>query len=147
MDTMLMETGTLDLSELLAQAYEVGDMINGSAEVADYAYWKRVVEADADVQAAVLRFERTKERFAETERFGHYHPNYHEALDEAKEAELALESFESVRRFKEAEAKLDDLLFTVSQTIAFAVSEDIKVPSNNPLPTKGCGSGGSCGCG
>lgn len=142
------EPATIDVAELLSQAYEVGDMINASAEVADYAYWKRQVEMDTDVQSALSRFAQLKEKFGETERFGHFHPNYHEALDAVKVAEEKLEQYDSVRRFKEAEAKLDDLLFSVSEAIAFSVSESIKVPSNNPLPTKsGCGSGGSCSCG
>jgi cell fate (sporulation/competence/biofilm development) regulator YlbF (YheA/YmcA/DUF963 family) len=142
------EPTTLDVAELLSQAYEVGDMINASAEVADYAYWKRQVESDAEVQSALRRFAKLKEKFEETERFGHFHPNYHEALDAVKLVEEQMEQIEAVRRFKEAEAKLDDLLYSVSETIAFSVSETIKVPSNNPLPTKaGCGSGGSCSCG
>ena len=48
-------------------------------------------------------------------------------------------------KFKEAEEKLDELLHDVSKTIAHAVSESIKVPSNKILPdTGGCSSGGSC---
>ncbi|MFK7695273.1 YlbF family regulator [Paenibacillus sp. HJGM_3] len=145
---LAIEQEALDVTELLSQAYELGDLINGSAEVADYAYWKQQLEADAVAQAALRRFGQLKERFAETERFGHFHPNYHEAMDAAKAAELELEQIESIRRFKEAEARLDELLYTVSETIAYAVSDSIKVPSNNPLPTKGgCGSGGSCSCG
>ncbi|MDF2670916.1 MAG: hypothetical protein K0R67_3222 [Paenibacillus sp.] len=144
----LTEVGTLNVSELLSQAYEVGDMINASAEAADYAYWKQQVESDAEIQAAVKQFAKLKEMFEETERFGHFHPNYHEALDAVKVAEVKLEGFEAVRLFKMAEAKLDELLFSVSETIAHSVSEAIKVPSNNPLPTKaGCGTGGCSSCG
>jgi cell fate (sporulation/competence/biofilm development) regulator YlbF (YheA/YmcA/DUF963 family) len=61
------------------------------------------------------------------------------------EVQKRLEQIEAVRRFKEAEERLDDLLYTISTTIAHAVSDTIKVPSNNPLPGAGsCGSGGSC---
>ena len=142
------EHATLDVAELMSQAYELGDLINASAEMADFAYWKKQLDADSDAQAALRRFAQMKDRFAETERFGHFHPNYHEAKDAAKAAELEMEQIESIRRFKEAESRLDELLYTVSETIAYAVSESIKVPSNNPLPTKGgCGSGGSCNCG
>lgn len=141
------ETAALDMSQVLSQAYEVGDMINSSAEMAEYLYWKNAVERDPDVQKAVAAFAKTKERFEDCQRFGHYHPDYHAALDAVNAAQERLDAFDSVRRFKEAEEKLDDLLFRVSETIAFSVSETIKVPSNNPLPTKGCG--GSCngGCG
>ncbi|MBD0379326.1 YlbF family regulator [Paenibacillus sedimenti] len=140
-----MEMDTLDMSAVLMQAYDMGDMINSSAEVADYLYWKSVVEKSEEVRVLKAVFARKKELFEECERFGHYHPSYHEALAAVNEAQQKLDALEAVRRFKEAEDRLDDLLFTVSSTIAHAVSESIKVPSNNPLPTgKGCSSGGSC---
>ncbi|GAA3407128.1 YlbF family regulator [Paenibacillus hodogayensis] len=140
------ETQTLDMTHLLMQAYEVGDMINSSAEVAEYKQWKNAVERDSEIQNAVAAFAKAKLAFEECERFGHFHPDYHAALDIVNKAQAALDRFEAVRRYKEAEARLDDLLYTVSETIAHAVSDTIKVPSNNPLPTGGsCGAGGCSG--
>ncbi|GIP51895.1 MULTISPECIES: YlbF family regulator [Paenibacillus] len=142
------EINTVDMAELLTNAYELGDMINQSAAVSEYLYWKRQVEEDADVQVLVKKLASKKELFEETQRFGHFHPNYHEAKDKVTEVEIELEQFEAVRRFKAAEKELDDLLHQMSETIAYAVSESIKVPSNDPNPKGGgCGSGGSCGCG
>ncbi|WP_410768162.1 YlbF family regulator [Fontibacillus sp. BL9] len=142
------ETNTVDMAELLTNAYELGDMINQSAAVSDYLYWKRRVEEDADIQVLVKKLAAKKELFEETQRFGHFHPNYHEAKDKVTEVEVELEQFEAVRRFKAAEKELDDILHQMSETIALAVSESIKVPSNDPNPKGGgCGSGGSCGCG
>ncbi|MDN4067273.1 YlbF family regulator [Paenibacillus vini] len=142
------EINTVDMAELLTNAYELGDMINQSAAVSEYLYWKRKVEEDADVQVLVKKLASKKELFEETQRFGHFHPNYHEAKDKVTEVEIELEQFEAVRRFKAAEKELDDLLHQMSETIAYAVSESIKVPSNDPNPKGGgCGSGGSCGCG
>ncbi|PYI54389.1 YlbF family regulator [Paenibacillus flagellatus] len=138
---------TLDMGQLLLQAYEIGDMINSSAEVADYLHWKKAVERDPDVQDAVSAFAKAKESFQDCERFGHFHPDYHAALEVVQQAQARLDSFDAVRRFKEAEARLDDLLFRVSETIAHSVSDTIKVPSNNPLPTKGCGGNCNGGCG
>lgn len=146
------ETPTLDMAHLLLMAYDVGDMINSSAEVAEYIRLKNAVERDSDIQAAVALFAKAKLKFEDCERFGHFHPDYHAALDGVRAAQEKLDAFEAVRLFKEAEARLDELLYSVSETIAHAVSETIKVPSNNPLPTEGgCGAGGcsgSCGsCG
>lgn len=142
------EVNTVDMAELLTNAYELGDMINQSAAVSDYLYWKRRVEEDAEVQVLVKKLAAKKELFEETQRFGHFHPNYHEAMDKVTEVERELEQFEAVRRFKAAEKELDDLLHQMSETIAYAVSETIKVPSNDPNPTDGgCGSGGKCSCG
>lgn len=141
----IMEKQALDMSAILLETYDLSDMINQSAEVADYLYWKQEVENDESIREAVRRFERTKELYDEAQRFGHFHPDYHKALENAHKAEIELEAFEQVRRFKEAEEKLDELLHDVSKTIAHAVSESIKVPSNKILPDAGgCGSGGSC---
>ncbi|SDM94862.1 Cell fate regulator YlbF, YheA/YmcA/DUF963 family (controls sporulation, competence, biofilm development) [Paenibacillus sp. yr247] len=140
-----MEAETIDMSAILMQAYDMGDMINSSAEVADYLYWKNAVDNSVEVKNLKAVFARKKDAFEECERFGHYHPSYHEALAAVNEIQDKLHAVEAVRKFKEAEDRLDDLLFTVSTTIAHAVSDSIKVPSNNPLPTgKGCSSGGSC---
>ncbi|KOR88525.1 YlbF family regulator [Paenibacillus solani] len=141
------ELNTVDMAEVLTYAYELGDMINASVEVADYLYWKQAVERDLLIQSLIKKLDSKKELFEETQRFGHFHPNYHSAMEEVAKVEAELEAIEPVARFKQAEKNLDDLLHTMSERIAFSVSESIKVPGNDPLPTKGCGSGGSCQCG
>ncbi|MOA25601.1 hypothetical protein D3C78_1463380 [compost metagenome] len=145
-------SNTVDMAELLIYAYELGDMINNSAAVSDYLFWKGKIESDPEVQILVKKLASKKELFEETERFGHFHPNYHEAKDQVAQVEGELEQLESVRRFKAAEKELDDILHQMSETIAFAVSDTIKVPSNDPNPiggcsSGGCGSGGKCSCG
>ncbi|MBO2944956.1 YlbF family regulator [Paenibacillus sp. F411] len=141
------ELNTVDMAEVLTYAYQLGDMINASVEVADYLYWKQAVENHPDVKALVRELQAKKELFEETERFGHFHPNYHEAKEQVSAVEAKLEGIEEVARFKLAEKNLDELLHSMSETIAFSVSDSIKVPSNDPLPKKGCGSGGGCQCG
>jgi cell fate (sporulation/competence/biofilm development) regulator YlbF (YheA/YmcA/DUF963 family) len=143
------EMVTVDMAEVLTYAYELGDMINNSTAVSEYLYWKRCVEESADIQALVRKLATQKELFEETQRFGHFHPNYHEAKDRVKAVELELEQFEAVRNFKAAEAELDDILHQMSEIIAYSVSDSIKVPSNDPNPSTGCGcgSGGKCSCG
>ncbi|AIQ12655.1 YlbF family regulator [Paenibacillus durus] len=141
------EYNTVDMAEVLTNAYELGDMINQSAEVADYLYWKERVAANSDIQNLIRKLGTKKELFEETQRFGHFHPNYHTAKEEVAAVEAELDLFEEVARFKLAEKALDDMLHSMSETIAFAVSDSIKVPGNDPLPKGGCGSGGKCSCG
>jgi len=141
------EVQTMDMAAVLMNAYELGDMINQSVEVSDYLYWKQRVDSNPEIQELVRLLAKKKELFEETQRFGHFHPNYHSAKDEVKAVEQQLEQFEEVMRFKQAEKELDDLLHQMSETIAFSVSDTIKVPSNDPLPKRGCGGGGKCGCG
>lgn len=138
------------MASVLLTAYELGDQIISSAEVADYLYWKTRKEEDLEALELIRKFGKSKERFEECERFGHFHPNYHEALNEVEKVRGLMDQCESLRRFREAEDKLDDLLHAVSTTIAHSVSETIKVPGNNPLPEGGGCSTGSCstgGCG
>lgn len=141
------ELKTVDMAELLTYAYELGDMINESAYVAEYLYWKREVEQDPEIQTLVRKLASKKELFEETQRFGHFHPDYHAAKDKVVEVEQELEQIEAVRRFKLAETQLDDLLHQMSETIAFSVSTSIKVPGNDVHAKGGCGSGGKCNCG
>lgn len=142
------ERNALDMAALLLKAYDIGDSILQCKELNDYLYWKSQVEQSEEVRKLVMRLNLRKETFRDCERFGHFHPEYHKALDAVKEVEKELEQIEAVAAFKAAENCLDELLYEVSEMIAHAVSESIKVPSNNPLPhAGGCGSGGSCGCG
>ncbi len=135
-----------DFASLMSLAYELGEMIKQSALAAEYVYYKDRVGRDATVHALVRDFAKAKERFAECERFGRFHPDYNEALDRVYEMEARLAAIEPVKQFKEAEQAVDLLLHEVSLLIARAVSSSIKVPDNDPNP-KGCGSGGSCSCG
>lgn len=141
------EIETVDMASVLMSAYELGDMINGSVEVADYLYWRERMQEHPEVRRLMVELNARKELFEETQRFGHFHPNYHAAKEEVEQVERAMEEIEAVARFQAAEQALDQLLFEMSETIAHSVSSSIKVPSNDPLPKSGCGSGGSCGCG
>jgi cell fate (sporulation/competence/biofilm development) regulator YlbF (YheA/YmcA/DUF963 family) len=142
--------GPLDMAALLLKAYELGDMINQSADAADYLYWKAQLERDGEAQALIRRFRKAKERFEECSRFGRFHPDYDEARREAAELQRRLDECLTVRRFKEAERAVDEMLHEIAVLIARAVSDDIKVPDDGAVRT-GCGSGacsgGCAGCG
>lgn len=140
------ELQTVDMAQVLMYAYELGDLINQSVDVSDYLYWKRQVDVHEGIQSLVKKLAAKKELFDETQRFGHFHPDYHAAKDAVNAVEVELETFVEVRNFQLAEKKLDDMLHLMSETIAFSVSDTIKVPSNDPQPN-GCGSGGKCSCG
>ncbi|MCL6459907.1 MAG: YlbF family regulator [Gorillibacterium sp.] len=138
----------MDMAAIYEQAYELGDSINSSVEAADYLYWRNRMDADLEVRGLVQIFLRKKELFEESMRFGHFHPNYHQAMDEAEQARLVMEQNVVIRSFKDAENKLDDLLRLVAETIARSVSESIKVSGNESAgncSSGGCSSGGSCG--
>lgn len=142
----LLEADTLDMSALLMQAYELGDWINSSADMADYLYWKEQLAQDKEAGMIIKEFAKKKELFEECERFGHFHPDYHKAMQDVRDFQEQMDNHRVIRNFKQAEERLDELLHAISQTIAYSVSETIKVPSNQLVPSDGCGSGG-CGSG
>lgn len=137
---------SLDMASLLLCAYELGDSINQSAEVADYLYWKEIVEKDTEVKSLQRKFSKAKELFEECQRFGRYHPNFHSARKEVKLIEQELDALECVSKFKAAELAVDTMLHDVAMLVARSVSETIKVPGNEKS-LGGCGNGGSCSCG
>lgn len=140
-----MEKSALDMSAVLLRAYELGDMILASREAADYLDTKQAMAKDAVAQSLIRRLMSKKELFEECQRFGHFHPEYHRALGEVAAVQEELDAIPSVKSFKEAEERLDDLLYEVSAIIAYSVSDTVKVPSNKLQPhSGGCSSGGSC---
>ncbi|MEB3101258.1 YlbF family regulator [Ferviditalea candida] len=141
----VMEQHALGMAAVLLKAYEIGDLINHSQEIGQYLDARRNMQDSEEVQALIRALDQKKRLYEECQRFGHFHPDYHAALEEARKAQKALDSHALVREFKQAEESLDDLLYSVSKMIAHSVSESIKVPSNQLLPSSGgCGSGGSC---
>ena len=140
---------TADMTQLILESYELSAMINQSREVSEYLQAKRRMEEDGEVQRLLALFAKKKEQYEDVQRFGKYHPDYNDISKEVRELKRKIEAMETVQAFKQAEDRLDELLYQVSRTIADAVSETIKVPSNNPfleVRNSGCGSGGSCGC-
>jgi cell fate (sporulation/competence/biofilm development) regulator YlbF (YheA/YmcA/DUF963 family) len=138
----VMEEKALDMSAILLQAYELGDWINASVEVNEYLQSKHAMENDSEVKAIIRTFAAKKQLFEECERFGHFHPDYHSAMEQVQTVQQIMEQNPVWSRFNLAEQQLDDLLYTVSKTIAHSVSMTIKVPSNTMQPDNGCSSGG-----
>ncbi|MFD2670217.1 YlbF family regulator [Marinicrinis sediminis] len=138
------EQHALDLSVLMMESYELADLIKRSQEMKAYLYWKEQLAASEEAQKGIRELDREKESFREYERFGHFHPSYHEGMERVKAVEQKLHTLEVVQAFMKSEEELDQLLYEVSKLIAHSVSDSIKVPSNQLLPESGCSSGGSC---
>ncbi|MBC8079004.1 MAG: YlbF family regulator [Gorillibacterium sp.] len=152
LDETFLEPEGMDMAIIYEQAYELGDSINSSVEAADYLYWRNRMDTDLEVSELIQRFLRKKDLFEESMRFGHFHPNYHQAMQEAEQARQVMEQNDVIRNYKKAENELDELLLVVAETIARSVSESIKVSGNeaaSDCSSGGCSSGGSCsgGCG
>jgi cell fate (sporulation/competence/biofilm development) regulator YlbF (YheA/YmcA/DUF963 family) len=133
---------TLDMATILLEAYQLADKINESPEVEEYLRTKRRLSEDQEAQKLIREFHKVKDQFEEAQRFGIFHPNYHEAKEMAVQWQKKLRKHPTIRSYLVAEEQLDRLLHEVSRTIAHAVSESVKVPGNDPvfpIGTKGCG--------
>lgn len=142
----MLAVNTIDMAALMTAGYELGDLINESREVATFLYWHEQVKRSKTVLPVVEKQKRAAELFEEVQRFGHFHPNYHEAKDRMREIESELAAIPEVQQYRAAERAVDELLYEVAKLIAGTVSESIKVPAHEGVAS-GCGSGGSCGCG
>lgn len=146
---MLTTLETVDMAQILDEAYVLADMINSSLEVSEYLEAKEQMEKDPVAQELLAAFTKKRTEYEDIQRFGKYHPDFNRISAEVRELKRSIEMLDSVQRFKKAENALDEILYSVGRTIADAVSPEIKVPSNNPLlesMSGGCGTGGSCGC-
>ncbi|GAB6934213.1 MAG: YlbF family regulator [Calditerricola sp.] len=141
---------SLDMAHVIRQASELGELILASREAKEYVRWKAALARDARAQTLIRRFQAKKREYEDVMRYGRYHPDYSRVVEETRALKRELDELETVSRFRQAEARLDALLYEVSKTIAHAVSPNIKVPGNNPVAGLGCGSsgcGGGCGSG
>ena len=130
------QTKSLDMAEILMEAYQLADRINDSEEVRRYLELRERLDADPEVRRLIGEFRRKKEKFEEAQRFGHFHPDYHAAKEEAESFQEKMARHPLIAEFLQAEEQLDRLLNEVSRTIAHAVSESVRVPVNDPRPIK-----------
>jgi cell fate (sporulation/competence/biofilm development) regulator YlbF (YheA/YmcA/DUF963 family) len=123
---------TINMADLLLEAYDLADAINESEEVRRYLAAKRRIQEDKQAQRLIREFQRKKELFDDAQRFGHFHPDYHKAKEEAEAFLRRMRENPVIGEYMEAEEQLDELLGEVSRIIAHSVSDRIKVPVNDP---------------
>lgn len=139
-----------DLSQMVDQAYKISDLIQDSQPMREYLRAKETMEKDPEAQKLIRDFQRKKDAYEEVQRFGKYHPDFKTITKDVRKFKRKVDMHPTIADFKQAESALDELLHTVANTLAVSVSDEIKVPSDNPFLDKsggGCGTGGSCGCG
>jgi cell fate (sporulation/competence/biofilm development) regulator YlbF (YheA/YmcA/DUF963 family) len=121
---------TLDMNELMEAAQKLGNQINESEEVYQYLQLKKELQSDAEAQMLIKSFEKVKEDFEETKRFGIFHPNYHEAKEKMEYYQEKLNDHPLIGKYLQMEQQIEQLLFQVSHIIARSVSKEVKVPND-----------------
>lgn len=124
------------IADILADLSLLADQIHQSEESRAYLQAKAKLEEDQEAQALIRQFQTIKEDFAEAQRFGIFHPNYHAAKEKALQFQNRLNQHPTIAAYRQAEEALDQLLYQVSTTIAQAVSTEIKVPANEGIASR-----------
>ncbi|MDT8859148.1 YlbF family regulator [Alkalihalobacillus sp. MEB130] len=142
---------TMSTFELIDEASDLGQAVIKSNVYQHYLLAKKELQADPDAQERIRKFNQLKDQYDEVQRFGRYHPDYDKVSTDIRKIKREVDLTETVSVFKKAERDLEALLNEVSEIIARAVSESIKVPTGNPFfdnmsCSGGCSSGGGCGC-
>lgn len=118
------------IADILSDLSLLAEQIHQSEESKAYLEAKARLEDDAEAQELIRQFQIVKDDFSEAQRFGIFHPNYHEAKEKAILFQTKINQHPTIAAFRKAEQALDHLLYQVSATIAQAVSPTIKVPAN-----------------
>ncbi|MGV2619926.1 YlbF family regulator [Halobacillus sp. ACCC02827] len=142
---------TMEIVDILDRSESIGRMVMNSDTMQHYQEAKTALANDKEAQKLIRRFADMKEHYEDVQRFGRYHPDYNSIMKEVRLVKREMDMHESVAQFKKAEREIQKLLDEISESVAFSVSEQIKVPKNGAALTDsgcsgGCGSGGSCGC-
>ncbi|ELK45024.1 YlbF family regulator [Halobacillus sp. BAB-2008] len=142
---------TMEIVDILDRSESIGRMVMNSDTMQHYQEAKSALANDKEAQKLIRRFADMKEHYEDVQRFGRYHPDYNSIMKEVRLVKREMDMHESVAQFKKAEREIQKLLDEISESVAFSVSEQIKVPKNGAALTDsgcsgGCGSGGSCGC-
>ncbi|PSL50813.1 cell fate (sporulation/competence/biofilm development) regulator YlbF (YheA/YmcA/DUF963 family) [Salsuginibacillus halophilus] len=138
--------------EWMEHGYKLAEMVAQSDVFHTYIRAWESMQHDEEAQRLIQKFNDKKEDYEEVQRFGKYHPNYREVSRDIRALKREVDLQGTIARYKEAEKELESLLNEISAEMAYAVSDNIKVPTGNPFFDQagcggGCGSGGSCGCG
>lgn len=135
-------------SEVILNTYELADLINQSDEVAKYLKYKQEIATNQEINVLKNELDRVRQLYEETERFGKYHPDFNEAKLKVDEILNKINQHELIKSYKQAESDLNQLLYTVSSTLASTISASIKVPrDNNILDDPFCTTGSCNTCG
>lgn len=135
-------------SEIILNAYELADMIKESYEVEQYLQDKQTIEKDPEIIQLKKKLKQKKELYEETQRFGNYHPSFYETRDNVKKTLEDINKNPKVKKFREAEDKLNQLLYDISGKLAESISKSIMVvKDDNIIKEDYCLTGNCTACG
>lgn len=138
--------------QLLDRTDELTEMILRSEAMIQYQKANEQLQNNKEAQQLIQDFIQIKEHYEDVQRFGRYHPDYNEIMQNVRRVKRKMDMNEYVAAFKIAERQMQRFLDDISEVIARSVSDNILVPkdglalTDGGCGTSGCGTGGSCGC-
>jgi len=100
---------------------DLGEEILSTEEVSAYINLKAETDALPEIIKLRQAFQRAKDDFELAERFGHFHPDYHEAKNKARDQEKALYQHPQLEKYLSAEKEVNSLLEKVMSRLNAAV--------------------------
>lgn len=143
---------TLEYVDIIDRSEALGKTILQSDVMEAYYNARNALDQNKESQRLIKAFADIKVHYEDVQRFGTYHPDYHEIMRNVRRVKRDMDMNQEVAKFKVAERNLQRLLDEVCQYIAAHVSVQIKAPKDGAALTDGgcssggCGSGGTCSC-
>ncbi|MCU5745688.1 YlbF family regulator [Staphylococcus sp. SQ8-PEA] len=135
--------------KVLDQIEALTDMILESRIYHEFKVAEQKLNHDAEAHLLYQAFLKAKDQYDDVQRFGKYHPDYQQIMLETRKRKRAYEMVPCVIDYKKKETELQSLIDQIIATIAYSVSEHVKIEAGNPFfqyDKGGCASGGSCKC-
>ena len=125
-----------ELMQIDDQIMRLVKALKQTSEYRTYHEVKQAIERDEHLQEQVSLFEEKKEAYELLEPYRHYLPEAREAKRQLFRLKRELDLYPLVRRLRQVENALQELLAQVSQVLAEAVDEDIFVETGLPFAPK-----------
>src|SRR5699024_9999459 len=109
--------------QMLDKADELSQLTNQSEVMRAYQEATNYLLINETAQRLIKNFSNIKQQYEDVQRFGHYHPDYHEIMKNVRSTKRKMDMDPYVAAFKLAERNLQRFLDDVSEYIAESVSE------------------------
>src|SRR5690625_4067483 len=113
---------------MLDKADELSQLILQSEVMHEYRVASNALENDEEAQSLIKAFTHIKEHYDDVQRFGHYHPDFREIMQNVRSTKRKMDMNHFVASFKLAERNLQRFLDDGRECIARSASEQVVVP-------------------
>jgi cell fate (sporulation/competence/biofilm development) regulator YmcA (YheA/YmcA/DUF963 family) len=130
---------------ILQTAAELGRRLQQTEEIRRFRQAEQQIRNSARVNGLIAEIKRKQKELVHAK---HYQKTeYVRRLEQELNAlQEEMENLPIVLEYQQSQVEVNDLLQTIQQVLADAVSRKIDVEVGGDIPQGGCGSGGPCGC-